>query len=685
MLIILLGSTTQAAPSGSRDELDLDTLLSQRSDKAGDRLREGLDAIGAGDRPKAVRLLAAVAPDLGDLTDYALVLGAEAALAAGDAPSAVSLLSKVQGGTPLDAKVPGLRGRALAATGDHGAAIPLLSAYLDQHPNGARAAEVRRALAAALSATGKKKAAKVLRREMWAKHPIKLRNVPGPLRPTADEVLSRATRFHKVHRHRKVLNLVEPLLKRKLKPAQRCQALFLAGNTLTKDRKHKRSAKLLTKHVRSRCKEDRVRALFLLGRARARSGQKSGAVKAFDLLVREFPKVSYADDALLLKSEIMRDLGRTKRAAAVLRDQVRRYPDGDMADEARWRLAWMPYKAGKLKASLAALKAAEGKPEKHYYSRGRTLYWKGRVLQRLRRAKAARTAWQECIRSQPLSYYALLAANRLREVGAPPDKQLLPEPKGDTAWRFPHQPAFDTAGFRRAARLLRLGLGRRARGELNALGLLSGESRWLAAVLYERAGMHHRSHNVPRRQIATYQDRPPVGEALREWLVAYPRPFAAELARGAKEGGVPDDLLLALVREESSFNPEIESYANAIGLAQLLLSTAKGVAKGVPGLRATTTTLRQPETNLRLGGRFLGKLLRRFRHPALAVAGYNAGGGAVGKWKRRFSKLKSDEWVESIPYDQTRGYTKRVLQSWGRYHYLATGGEVVSLPLDVPR
>ena len=306
---------------------------------------------------------------------------------------------------------------------------------------------------------------------------------------------------------------------------------------------------------------------------------------------------------------------------------------------------------------------------------------------RLGAQKAALAAWRRCAREYPLSYYALQALNRLQEVGATVGPDLLPPAGGPTEWRFAHRPAFDDPGFARALRLLRVGLPKLAKGELSALGLLAGDDsdgRWLAAVLFERVGMFPHSHSIPRRQLPGYQDRPPTGEAYREWLLAYPRPFEPEVRAAAAEGGVPKDLLWALVREESGFNPEIESWANAIGLAQLLLRTARGVAKGLPGVQVDARTLRDPALNLRLGARYLGGLHGRFSHHALAVAGYNAGGAAVARWRKRFGGLSADELVEAIPYEQTRNYTKRVLMAWGRYHFLYGKGDVVALPLPVP-
>jgi len=684
--------------------VDLDALLSPRPDPAGELLRQGMRRLRRGEHGPACDLFteAAKAEGIADLADYARVHGAEAAMGAGRPADAVRLLRGMVGGTPYDDRAIGLLGRALAATGrtdDAADAMPLLTTYLTRFPKGSQAAAVRSAAAECLERGGDPAGAQARRRQLWSLHPRSSAGaaIPTPEDPppTPDEILARAGAFHRAHRHKAVLNLVEPLLTRqavkRLTKPQVCRARFLAGHTQTKRRKHANASDELTRYVRAGCQRDRVRALYLLGRARDRSGRDAQALKAFDALVREFPTTTYADDALLLKALVLLELGRQGEAVATLKEQVRRYPDGDMAHEGWWRLAWIPWSGGRIRASLEALDAAlnTGKREKSWSTRGRTLYWRGRALWRLDRRAASLDAWRETIRQYPLSYYAFQAANRLREAQAPAGPDLLPPPSGPSSRSYRDRPEFHRPGFLRALRLLRLGLGQEARGELKALGLLddgSDEGKWLASELFERVGDYPRSHNVPRRRIPRFQDRMPNGEALHQWRLAYPRPFATLMDQATAEVAIPEDLLMGLVREESGFNPGIESWANAIGLGQLLVKTARSMARKLPGppVALNEATLRQPKLNLRLGARYLALLQKLFGHPALMAAGYNAGEGAVARWRKRFAGLSADEFVESIPYEQTRNYTKRVVQSWGRYRYLYSDGEVIQLPQRVP-
>jgi soluble lytic murein transglycosylase len=127
------------------------------------------------------------------------------------------------------------------------------------------------------------------------------------------------------------------------------------------------------------------------------------------------------------------------------------------------------------------------------------------------------------------------------------------------------------------------------------------------------------------------------------------------------------------MREESSFIEDIESYAGALGLMQLMPATALGHDSNIEG-RATPERLKEAEVNIRVGVDHLFWLAKRFDdHPVLIAAAYNAGAGAVSKWLKRYGHEEVALFVEDIPPLQTRDYTKRVIGSYAAYQWL--GGE----------
>jgi soluble lytic murein transglycosylase len=175
---------------------------------------------------------------------------------------------------------------------------------------------------------------------------------------------------------------------------------------------------------------------------------------------------------------------------------------------------------------------------------------------------------------------------------------------------------------------------------------------------------------------------PPAGPPRAVWEVAFPRPFSDVIDRAASESGAPAPLLFAIMREESAFAPSALSRAGARGLLQLMPATAAKMARPL-GLPHDDEALQRPEINARLGARFLSRLRERFAHaPLLAVPAYNAGPLAVDRWCSERSSLDFDLWVETIPYRETRLYTKRVLASLAAYDALAgaTRGEVYRTP-----
>lgn len=150
----------------------------------------------------------------------------------------------------------------------------------------------------------------------------------------------------------------------------------------------------------------------------------------------------------------------------------------------------------------------------------------------------------------------------------------------------------------------------------------------------------------------------------------YPQPFREEVERVCRAEELPPALFYALVREESHFDPAIVSSAGAVGLTQLLPETARDMARL---LRLEEPDLRNPEHNLRLGGRYLGRLLGRSESVAKALLGYNAGPGRLRQWERSFDGLPADLLVEAAPYPETRRYVRKVLVSALHYGWLYYG------------
>jgi soluble lytic murein transglycosylase len=169
-----------------------------------------------------------------------------------------------------------------------------------------------------------------------------------------------------------------------------------------------------------------------------------------------------------------------------------------------------------------------------------------------------------------------------------------------------------------------------------------------------RAGDHRGSLNL-----AAYLARRR-GLVVADLALLYPRPYLVELTRAAADNGVELSLLSALVREESYFDADIVSNAGAVGLAQLMPETAADVARQ---LKIDSPDLRDPATSLRMGARHLAGLLRRVDAPVKALLAYNAGLNRVRSWERAAPSLAPDLLVETVPFEESREYVRKITVS----------------------
>jgi soluble lytic murein transglycosylase len=186
-----------------------------------------------------------------------------------------------------------------------------------------------------------------------------------------------------------------------------------------------------------------------------------------------------------------------------------------------------------------------------------------------------------------------------------------------------------------------------------------------------------------RWHILDYRQGWPVGANRVRWQIAYPKGYWALLTKHAALNSVPIAMQIGIVREESGFNPLTESYANAIGLTQMIPPTAKDFSKGT-GINPTRENLRDPEKNVTIGSKFLGSLFKQWKNYALLVPpSYNAGPGAVKRWLKLRGTWPGDEFIEAIVDDQARNYSKRVLGSFFTYTWLYEG-KVPEVPNTIP-
>lgn len=457
-----------------------------------------------------------------------------------------------------------------------------------------------------------------------------------------------------------------------------CQALFGEGRSLYRARERAVAAERLD-FVVAHCASDPevvAQALYFAAKSYSALGQDGLAVARYDALAAHATEHRLTDDARYEAAAIELRAGDLDAARAHLRAVIDGPEAADMRSDALFLLGWTERRASAFDAALAAFDAAlaDGAIETREDLQGRAAYWRARTLADLGRADDARTAYETLARARPLSYYGRHARGRLAELGV----TLAASPVADAEIRFEDRPALHQPGFARALAALRAGEVPLAERELEALGLAASgtddEGRWLAVALLSHAGASERAVSRTRGTLVRGLLSRPLDERTRGlFALAYPRGFSEHVHAGAEASSVPPALVFGLIREESSFAPHAVSVAHAYGLMQLIRPTARRLARPL-GLPSDPASLVRPDVNVTLGTRYLGELSTHYANgPEMIPPAYNAGQGAVDRWLRERGDGPLDEFVETIPYAETRGYTRRVIQSWGIYAFLETG------------
>jgi soluble lytic murein transglycosylase len=448
------------------------------------------------------------------------------------------------------------------------------------------------------------------------------------------------------------------------------------------------------------CEKEQDLATALYSGAKARSGKDPKlAIEWFAKIEQRFPAHRLADDARFRGALLVAqsaDEGHEEKAEQMLRTLPDAYPAGDMRAEALFRAALTKMQKNDWDGVKVVLdRILEIAPDdRHWAAAGRADYFRARAAAATGDVEGARTRWISIVEKHPLTFYMLLAHARLAALDPAAAKKVLDDAAAkDRQGTFPTRvhAVFDSPGFIRGARLLEVGEIEAARREMTLAGAVSEgadpEITWTVGALYNQAGYPELGHAFARGKLSDHLPHYPEGQWRTRWEVAYPRAFEPIVIKACGTYSCPTTLAWGIMREESSFIADVKSHANAIGLMQLIEPTARGVAIGTQ-YGADEASLKRPEVSVEFGVKLLSMLRSRHGHPALAIAAYNGGGGAVNRWMKSRTTDELDVFVESIPYDETRNYVKRVLSSQAAYAYLydpSALDEVLRLPIRLAR
>lgn len=483
----------------------------------------------------------------------------------------------------------------------------------------------------------------------------------------------------------KAIKTIEPLLESKNK-SDRCEAMEITARAQTKLRNHPDAFEKFNRIV-AECQgqRDMAQILFLGIRSAYRSSNDSIGEDWARKLATEYPDATFNDDIAVIRARMAITAGRHAQAEDILAESVKRWPNGDMAHESRWLLAWSSIKAKKYSEAIRRLEDARSATAVTSTFASRFTYWNARILQRSNRNAEARKVYSECAATWPMTYHAILALNRLADMdNVSPDTVLqniidaaaaLPgnhELTGRTFLSLGTGTIPSEGPIARALWFSQTGLPDLAAMTLSMTPDDQPGALWLKTLFLNMNGQFTPSHRAAKDMLLKAPFWPQ-SWSVGYYELAYPKPFAAEVTAAANESLIDPLLVWAVIREESAFNVGVESWANATGLMQLIMPTAQSMAK-IRGIKIDKDRLRDPSVNTRLGATYLKKLLEKFNNPIVAIPGYNAGGGAISRWLDSESNAQVDEFVESIQASEARDYARKVFESYAAYTFLYGAG-----------
>jgi soluble lytic murein transglycosylase len=418
-------------------------------------------------------------------------------------------------------------------------------------------------------------------------------------------------------------------------------------------------------------------ALFRLASVLWNRDRDDAALVAFEEFERRYADDEHAPDALYAIGRIHESTGRNDLALGSFGALARRYRRSSVADEGRWRIGWIRYRGRQWLAAAGAFSrfAAETRSPR---LRNEATYWQARALERAGRVGAAQRLYHDVVDRAPADYYAMWAERRLGLASGvlspwqvePVASLALAEVENDLPVLQPAA-SLDTFHFSRWDELKAAGVYSLAREELAAIEREHRDDTVTLRALL-RAYQDVDGFAAAQRLLRRLGDDAGLSDSKRQRLL-YPLAFWSIVRREAQDDSVDPLLVEAVMRQESLFDPEAKSPANAYGLMQVLPDTATRLA-AANNRAVDPLALFQPDLNIDFGTRYLSGLLARFGGDVLkAVAAYNGGEAAMAKWQRRFADLEPDELIESISYRETRDYVKRVVTNYRTYQRLYTG------------
>ncbi|MHB8057577.1 MAG: lytic transglycosylase domain-containing protein [Desulfuromonadaceae bacterium] len=677
MLLTATGGSSQAddylnlaaAQYRSKDFGGAYTSAGKSSDLTQRSFVRGMAAFRLDSFEEALTLLVDAQQRLPLVADYAAFYQAKALQQLKKYPDAAAKAASIKSSFPSSRLIrlsEKLYADILYESGDYKAALNSYDSFIEKYPSGSDSVEASYQSARCREESSDTVGAVAIYRGIWLNNPASELAVKSQERLeqleisgfklaqySVEDLLKRASTQYAQGQFSGSLKSLEMIPAASQSEANTSRIDLRTGMAQYRLRRYQQAEKQFAKASASPLAGVRSEARFWLAKSLERQDLDERALAMYMELAGEGKKQEFADDALIEAAGLKRSLGQYAEAADLFDRAAMLASGAKTILRVTWESGWCRYLAGEYNTAAAIFKGLvddEGEREK-------VLYWLGRTLEKSGDAAAA-SYYQTLLAEFPAGFYTTWYRE---QKGVKDTRESLGK-------RNPLAELPLAAGFDKPRLLASLGMFDEARAEVTVVRKKNGEKKEALPALarvYLEIGDYGSAISL------FMQNRPVPWEKgkLPLWAAGYPRAYNDLVSENAALNGLSEGLVFALIRAESGFSPAVKSSAGAIGLMQMMPATAKMTAREKGEFNPLRLTV--PEYNIRLGTKHLHDLMKDFNGDVVYMAAaYNAGSGALNRWKKNFKGLEKDEFIESIPYQETRNYVKKVYASAATYRQL---------------
>ncbi|HEY0172002.1 MAG TPA: lytic transglycosylase domain-containing protein [Pyrinomonadaceae bacterium] len=502
---------------------------------------------------------------------------------------------------------------------------------------------------------------------------------------SAEEATARAERLSKAKRHAEAAGAYGEAFAR-FPETRTPQALLRRGTAAFNARRAPETVESLSA-VPASAGETRAEGLNYLAQHYARAKQWPQARATAEEMRRDFARSPFTMRALAAAAAAAKEAKNTADALYFQRAAVQQFPGEPEVAGAQFELAWAAHDAKNFAESARLLtEHLANYADRNTDNRGKAGYWAARDSERAGLLGEAQALYEAMLVRYEANWYGHLSKLRLEalknagQLGSRAVKIDAATLARAVENLKPVTVAEETAGpaeaerVSKAEQLAAVAWDEAAHAELDEALKSHPTSPRLnlaKAQLYRARSDNVQAFNVLRRSFPDYSQMEPEELTREEWDVFYPLAFWDAIKQEASARDLDPYTVAGLIRQESVFNPRAVSHADAYGLMQLLVPTARMMARlrGVDGPVTAETLLSDPRLNIRLGTSYMKEQLDKYGRLEYLAAAYNAGPGRVVQWRASLP-LQMDEWAEAIPFRETRGYVQGVVRNMLQYRRL---------------